>query len=111
MTAGALQRTRLKVPVLVYHHVGPKRPDTLPALTITPDRFEPQVKWLKDRGFTSITPSVYADWLQGRCGLPAKPVMITFDDGYEENCMHAYPVLRRYGLGAVVFVVSGQIGG
>jgi peptidoglycan/xylan/chitin deacetylase (PgdA/CDA1 family) len=111
MTAGVVQRARVRIPVLVYHHVGPIRPATLPALTVTPDRFEAQVKWLRHRGFTSITPSLYSDWLQGPCDLPAKPVMITFDDGYEDNCEHAYPVLRRHGLGAVVFIVSGQIGG
>ena len=101
----------MRLPVLLYHHVGPEDPRTNRSLTVSPTRFERQIRWLARRGFHGICP---ADWLRWRSqgkALPDKPVLITFDDGYADLAEHALPVLRRYGFGAAVFVVSGQLGG
>jgi peptidoglycan/xylan/chitin deacetylase (PgdA/CDA1 family) len=54
------------------------------------------------------------DWLRWRgegTGLPEKPIIITFDDAYADTAVYALPILRRYGFGAVVFVVTGRMGG
>ncbi|MBI2815517.1 MAG: polysaccharide deacetylase family protein [Acidobacteria bacterium] len=100
-----------KLPVLLYHHVGPKRPGVTASLTISPERFEAQVQRLARSGYTAIRAS---DWLHWRCEgrhLPAKPVLLTFDDAYADIAQFALPVLQRYGFTAVVFVVTSQIGG
>jgi len=100
-----------RLPVLCYHHVGPGQPGTLPTLTVSPERFERQVRWLARRGYQGIRP---ADWLRWRLegkGLPDKPVLCTFGDGDADLAAYAYPVLRRYGFGAVVYVVTGRFGG
>ncbi len=101
----------MRLPVLLYHHVGPLRPGTIPWLTVSPGRFERQVRWLARRGYTGIRPSDWVRWRREGKGLPDKPVLLTFDDGYADLAEYALPVLRRYGFGAEVFIVTGQVGG
>jgi glycosyltransferase involved in cell wall biosynthesis/peptidoglycan/xylan/chitin deacetylase (PgdA/CDA1 family) len=100
----------LRLPVLLYHHVGPLRPDTYPELTISPHTFERQIAWLKDHGYSAITPSQWLQWCREGSALPPNPVMITFDDAYYDLVEYALPVLLRYGLNAAVFVVTQRIG-
>jgi peptidoglycan/xylan/chitin deacetylase (PgdA/CDA1 family)/glycosyltransferase involved in cell wall biosynthesis len=108
----ALQREfGMRLPVLLYHHVGPLRPGTIPGLTVSPQRFERHVRWLARRGYTGIRPEAWVRWRREGKGLPDKPVLLTFDDGYEDLVEYALPVLRRYGFGAAVYVVTGQLGG
>jgi peptidoglycan/xylan/chitin deacetylase (PgdA/CDA1 family)/glycosyltransferase involved in cell wall biosynthesis len=101
----------VRLPVLMYHHVGPSRPGTFPQWTISCRKFERQMRWLARRGYTGIRPADWITWLREGKGLPDKPVLLTFDDGYADLAEYALPVLRRYGFGAVVFVVTGQVGG
>jgi peptidoglycan/xylan/chitin deacetylase (PgdA/CDA1 family) len=100
-----------RCPGLGYHHIGPSRPGTYRALTVSPEQFERQIRWLAGRGYVGIRPS---DWLRARkenTELPAKPILITFDDAYEDTAEYALPILRRFGFGAAVFVVTERIGG
>ena len=101
----------LRLPVLMYHHVGPARPGTFPEWTGSPKQFERQMHWLARRGYTGIRPADWIKWLREGKGLPEKPVLLTFDDGFEDLVEYALPVLRRYGFGAAVFIVTGQVGG
>jgi len=101
----------MRLPVLLYHHVGPPRPGVVPGLTVSPERFERHVRWLARRGYTGICPADWVRWRREGKGLPDKPVLLTFDDGYVDLVEHALPVLRRYGFGAAVYVVTGQFGG
>jgi len=100
-----------RLPVLMYHHVGPLRPGTLAALTVSPERFERHVRWLARRGFVGVRPSDWLRWLRDGGGLPAKPILFTFDDGYADIAEYALPVLRRHGFSAAVFIVTAQVGG
>jgi peptidoglycan/xylan/chitin deacetylase (PgdA/CDA1 family) len=101
----------MRLPVLLYHHVGPPRPGAIPSLTVSPERFERQVRWLARRGYNGICPADWLRWRREGKGLPHKPVLLTFDDGYADLVEYALPVLRRYGFGAAVYVVTGQLGG
>ena len=113
--AGSLQALdaefRMDLPVLLYHHIGPSRPRTFPEWTVSAERFESHVRWLSRRGHTGICPSDWMRWLREGKGLPRKPVLLTFDDGFADLAEYALPVLRRYGFGAGVFIVTGQVGG
>ncbi len=91
--------------------MGPLRLGTPTSLTVSPQRFERQVRWLARRGYTGICPSDWVRWRREGKGLPDKPVLFTFDDGYADLAEHALPVLRRFGFGAAVYVVTGQLGG
>ena len=99
------------LPVLLYHHVGPAQPGTHASLTVSPTRFERHVRWLAWRGYRGICPADWLRWLNEGKGLPDKPVLFTFDDGYADLAEFALPVLRRYGFGAAVFIVTRQLGG
>ena len=101
----------LRCPALLYHHVGSARPGMPPTLTTSPDRFERQIRFLHQRGFTAITAGRWLDWLEGGAPLPDRPFVLTFDDGFADLAEHAFPILRCYGYGATVFVVTGRIGG
>ncbi len=101
----------VRLPVLLYHHVGPVHPGTIRGLTVSPERFEQQVRWLAGHGYQGICPADWLRWRKEGKGLPDKPILFTFDDAYEELAEHALPVLRRYGFGAAVYVVTGQLGG
>jgi GT2 family glycosyltransferase/peptidoglycan/xylan/chitin deacetylase (PgdA/CDA1 family) len=100
-----------RLPVLLYHHVGPRRPGTYPELTISPERFERQIRWLARRGYVGIRPSDWRAWRLGAGTLPDKPVLLTFDDGYADLADFALPLLERHGFGGAVFVVTGEVGG
>jgi peptidoglycan/xylan/chitin deacetylase (PgdA/CDA1 family)/glycosyltransferase involved in cell wall biosynthesis len=100
-----------QLPVFLYHHVGPPRAGTIPDLTISPEKFERQVRWLARRGFVGIRPSDWLRWLRDGTCLPDKPILLTFDDGYADIADYALPVLRRHGFSAAVYIVTGQLGG
>lgn len=93
------------LPILMYHHISPA-----PGLvTVSPQTFEAQMKWLADNGWRGVRCADVERFLAGG-GLPKKSVLITFDDGYLDNWIHAHPVLEKYGLHAVLFIVTGWIG-
>ncbi len=101
----------IRLPVLMYHHVAPVRPDTDAGLTVSPARFEAQVHWLARHGYMGIRPSDWLAWRQSAKSLPEKPVLLTFDDAYADVAEYAFPVLERHGFGAAVFVITGRVGG
>lgn len=103
----------LKVPVLFYHYVGnnPNPKDFgRDVLSISPDKFDEQMKYLRDNGYTSISLDTLFAVLKKQATLPAKPVILTFDDGYIDFYYNAYNILRNYGLSATVFVPTGLVG-
>src|SRR3569833_961816 len=66
---------------------------------------------LRGRGYWGVGPDVLATAMASGKPLPGRPVMITFDDGYEDLAEHAWPVLRKLGFAATVFVVPAMVGG
>lgn len=99
------------LPVLLYHHVGPRRPGTPASLSISPRDFELQIELLARAGYTGIRPAQWLAWLREARPLPKKPILLTFDDGYADTAEHALPVLQRRGFGACLFIVTGELGG
>jgi len=93
------------VPVLMYHHVSPVEG----MITVTPANFEHQLKWLRDQGYRSLTCDEFAGHLEGR-PVPRRSILITFDDGYLDNWVYAYPLMKRYGFHGVVFLVTSWVG-
>lgn len=99
-----------RLPVLMYHHVGPPQPNSDPDLSVSAERFEAQIRFLARRGYVGIRPSDWLSWLRHGKPLPAKPMLLTFDDAFEDLNDHVFPALERYGFGAVVFVVTNRVG-
>ena len=98
----ALMQTARGVPVLNYHQVEEKNGNPL---TLWPDQFEAQMAYLADEGYTTITIDEMMDALENGTPLPKKPVIITFDDGYADNYEYAYPILKKYGFKATIFLI------
>jgi peptidoglycan/xylan/chitin deacetylase (PgdA/CDA1 family) len=99
-----------RLPIVSYHNVGLTRPDVNPLLTVTPEQFAKQVHWLARTGYSSINTSDWFAWVTEKRPIPKRPVLITFDDGYEDITRHALPLLSHYGFKAVVYIVTGLIG-
>lgn len=99
------------VPILMYHAVSEAPPPATYALSVTPHAFADQVALLAEDGFTPMTTAELADRWRGGRPLPARPVLITFDDGYAGVHEHALPTLAAYGFTATVFVSTGWLRG
>jgi len=98
--------SRYVFPVLMYHSVAPVAKNML---TLSPESFERQMAFLKSNGYHVLTFGQAAEVIQGR-RKPAKSLTITFDDGKEDNYRFAFPVLKKYGLPATIFLIYAKIG-
>ncbi|MEN6371528.1 MAG: polysaccharide deacetylase family protein [Armatimonadota bacterium] len=79
-------------------------------LSVHPEDFRRQMEYLASHGYHTVNLSMLHDHLTKGTPLPRKPVVITFDDGYEDNFTNAMPVLKKHGMTAIVFVISDWIG-
>lgn len=98
----------VQVPILTYHYIRTvtNQKDVLGArLSVTPAVFEEQLKILRDQGYQSITlDDLSAAW-DGRFTMPKKPVILTFDDGYDDFYTNAYPLLQKYQVKITAYIV------
>jgi peptidoglycan/xylan/chitin deacetylase (PgdA/CDA1 family) len=96
------------VPILMYHSVSDKKDASTPTTDI--EIFERQMKFLAENRFNVIGPDKAIDYMTGKERMPAKTVLLTFDDGEYDFYENAYPVLKRYGLHATIFVITDYVG-
>jgi len=101
------------VPILMYHYIriNPNSGDQVGFnLSVTPSNFSAQMDYLAAHGYHTISPDDLGVALLTYSGLPLKPVIITFDDGYADSYYNAFPVLRSHGFKAVNFIITGLVG-
>ena len=99
----------LKVPILMYHYISvpPEDADIYRIdLSVEPDDFHTQMTYLAENGYTPIDFYDLSRAITNKADLPAKPVIITLDDGYRDNYENAFPILREFGFTATIFVVT-----
>jgi peptidoglycan/xylan/chitin deacetylase (PgdA/CDA1 family)/UDP-N-acetylglucosamine:LPS N-acetylglucosamine transferase len=95
------------IPVLMYHRVVPEAlAQSHHGIWVTAQSFEQQLRSLKRRGYTSITFGQYHLFLSGEFTLPLRPIILSFDDGYEDNYTCAFPLLKNHGFSSVIFLVT-----
>ena len=101
----AAQEEGIRLPILMYHALvsESKYQNTY---FIDPSIFEADLKYLKDNGYTTIVVADLIAYTEQGTPLPEKPVMLTFDDGYYNNYLHAYSLLQKYGMKAVISPVG-----
>lgn len=88
--------------ILCYHHINYQE-------RIEPENFENNLKTLKKEGFKPIRLTDIYDYISKGKNPPKKSVHITFDDGYADNFLYAYPILKKYGFYATIFVIAGKV--
>ena len=87
------------LPVLTYHHI----------LLYDVRAFNNQMAWLRDRGYVTLSMAQLEGYVKNKINLPARAVVITFDDGLKSVSRYAYPVLKQYGMKATAFIVTSRI--
>ena len=106
----ALYGPCIRMPVLMYHHIqglNEAKEKSQTSITVTPEYFRIQMQYLKDKGYIVVSASDLVAFFDHAVVPSAKPILITFDDAYEDFYGNAYPVLKEFGYKAVVFVPTG----
>lgn len=99
------------VPVLQYHKIDWPAPDSKVRGGFTPPaRFARQMAYLKKLGFTFYTASALTEHFREYGTFPQNAVTLTFDDGWKDNYTNAFPVLKRLGINATIFLIPSCIG-
>ena len=86
----------VQVPIIMYHGLL-KETKRTGAYVVTPETFEKDLQYLKEKGYTTIVMQDLLDYVGKNQPLPEKPIMLTFDDGYYNNYLYAFPLLKQYG--------------
>lgn len=97
-----------RLPILMYHYVEyvtDKRDTIRQKMAVNPADFEHQIKSFKDAGYTFHFMHEIPDIISGRTPYDPKAVFLTFDDGYEDFYMVAYPILKKYGAKSTAYIV------
>jgi peptidoglycan/xylan/chitin deacetylase (PgdA/CDA1 family) len=108
----ALYGPCVRLPVLMYHHVQTEdaaKADKQTGLTTYTDFFQKQMQYLKDKGYNTANMNDLINFFDSGTQVPAKSVLLTFDDGYEDFYTDAYPILQSFGFKATMFVPTGLI--
>jgi len=100
-----------RLPILMYHRVAPDGSAAMARYRVTPEAFEQQLRYLRDDGYYGVDLEEWRAAMATRRPLPGRAVLITFDDGYRDFLIYAWPLLKRYGFSATVFLVAHEIGG
>ncbi|MDD4956251.1 MAG: polysaccharide deacetylase family protein [Candidatus Omnitrophica bacterium] len=102
----AYMSPRRTTPILMYHSVSKDKASTL---NVTPKNFARQMQYLRDKGYSVISlKDLVAHINKGERYVP-RTVVVTFDDGFEDNYLYAFPVLSQYGMPATIFMISGYV--
>jgi peptidoglycan/xylan/chitin deacetylase (PgdA/CDA1 family) len=103
-----------EITILAYHRVLDVANEDafdfdLELISASVPDFRWQMTYIRKR-YTPVTFSRLLDHLDGKRALPPRPILITFDDGFDDNYHHAFPVLKSLGMSATVFLSTGYIG-
>ncbi|MBN2795687.1 MAG: polysaccharide deacetylase family protein [Clostridia bacterium] len=97
----------VKVPILMYHHISDK-PQNIAMVTV--EKFRKDMEYLKENGYQPIFFDELYEYLQGYVELPEKPILITFDDGYQSNYNLAYPIMESLEMKFTISVIGWSVG-
>lgn len=95
------------IPILMYHKIGKDAPTEWWVKT---ENYRRQMKEIKKAGYKTIRLKNIYNYKLKNGRLPFHPIVITFDDGYENFLTEAFPILKKYGLTATVFVITNTVG-
>ncbi len=96
----------IRIPILTYHSID----DSGSVISTPPHKFRDQMQILQDRRFNIISLNNLVHFMRNKQPLPSKTAVITFDDGFKNFYLNAYPILQEFGFTATVFLVPGHCG-
>lgn len=102
----------VKIPILMYHRISSQinwDDPHEPHLTVSPETFEKQIKYLNKMNSNFLNPEEIAQIISGQIPFPKNPVMVTFDDGYENVFQNVFPVIKKYKVKATAFIITDTI--
>ncbi|HEX7497136.1 MAG TPA: polysaccharide deacetylase family protein [Candidatus Limnocylindrales bacterium] len=101
-----------RIPILIYHSLAAEAAEPYRPYSMDPGRFAEHMEHIAAGGYETLTVGQLSAALAGHNGsVPERPLVITFDDGFEDTYSVALPILTKLGLRSTVYVVTGQIGG
>lgn len=113
----SLRRTWYWIPqkglvVLMYHHIAPKTEPSAAQdpFTVSPEMLEKQILFLKQHHYTTVKEEDLIHAYKTGKSMIQKPVLLTFDDGYEDNYTYLFPLLKKYNTPALIFLITDNIG-
>ena len=95
----------IEVPIIMYHSIL-KDPSRSNKYTVTPAVLEEDLKYIKDKGYTTVTIADLISYVYDNKPLPEKPIVLTFDDGHYNNYGYLFPLLEKYDMKAVISIVG-----
>ncbi|CDE10198.1 putative uncharacterized protein [Clostridium sp. CAG:354] len=95
----------IDVPIIMYHSIL-KDPSRSNKYTVTPAVLEEDLKYIKDKGYTTVTIADLISYVYDDSPLPEKPIVLTFDDGHYNNYGYLFPLLEKYDMKAVISIVG-----
>lgn len=95
----------IDVPIIMYHSIL-KDPSRSNKYTVTPAVLEEDLKYIKDKGYTTVTIADLISYVYDDSLLPEKPIVLTFDDGHYNNYGYLFPLLEKYDMKAVISIVG-----
>ncbi len=96
----------IRLPIIMYHQVKTFK---LGKDVISPTEFESDLQYLVKNNYTTITMSDLIDYVYNGSALPQKPIILTFDDGYLNNYVYAFPLLKKYKMEIVLSVIGKNV--
>ncbi len=101
----------MQVPVLLYHKISLPRADTrIRGAFTAPKKFYKQMSYLKKSGFVFYTASELIQHYNDAGRFPPNGIALTFDDGWKDNYINAFPILKQFGIKATIFIIPSSIG-
>ncbi|HZT05860.1 MAG TPA: polysaccharide deacetylase family protein, partial [Chloroflexota bacterium] len=99
-----------RVPILAYHSIFPGANTSWRRYVVSPTLFDEHVSALREQGYVSMTVDALVRAIARGQPLPAKPVVLTFDDGFADFVSNALPVIARRHMSATLYVTTGFVG-
>lgn len=100
-----IENSGVRIPILSYSLIN----DSGEPLSLSKATFESHIKWLNDNGFTFLSAKEAYEMITTGNNVPKRPVVISFEDGYDDVFVNAYPILQKYDAKATVFISSDNI--
>ncbi len=103
-------RGQYVVPIAMYHSVNPVMRQEIKLLIVSPETFERQMRFLKSHHYNVLPLESLATLIKNKKKILPKTIALTFDDGYKDNYIYAFPILKKYHLPATMFIITDEVG-